>query len=437
MSGLKIAVIGGGSSYTPELIEGFITRREQLPLAEIRLVDVEAGREKVEIVGSLTRRMLSKAGIDAVVSITYDRRKALEGVDYVVSQFRVGQLDARALDERIPLKYGVLGQETTGPGGFFKALRTIPVVLDIARDMDEVAPNAWFINFTNPSGIVADALVKHTRTRSMGLCNNAVNMHLGAARMLGVEPGQLFLQFFGLNHLVWARVFMNGADVTPRVLEAMSEPAGAAGTPANIAALPWDRDFLLTQGFMPCGYQRYFYMTPEMLQQEMDAAATQGTRAEVVKRTEAELFELYRDPNLAIKPPQLAKRGGAHYSDAAVSLIAAIHGDKREIHTVNVRNGGAMPDLPADAAVEVSAVIDRHGARPLNIGPLPPQVRGLLQQVKAFEELTVAAAVSGDPNLAMQALANNPLVPSVRIARHLWAEMSEAHRQYLPQFFQR
>jgi 6-phospho-beta-glucosidase len=435
MSGLKVAVIGGGSSYTPELVEGFIKRAAELPLAELRLVDVPMGKEKVETVAALTRRMLAKAGLDGVkLSVHFDRKPALEGVDFVISQFRVGQLDARAIDERLPLKYGVLGQETTGPGGFFKAMRTIPVILDICRDIEEVAPNAWLINFTNPSGILADAIVKHSKVRTMGLCNNPINMQIGAARILGVEPEKVFLKFLGLNHLVWAKVFLAGEDVTPTILEAMSVPAGSLSN-ANIANMPYDREFLMGVGYMPCPYQRYYYMTPEMVAKEIETAAASGTRAEVVKRTEAELFELYRDPNLAIKPPQLAKRGGAHYSDAAVSLVNALWGDKREIHTVNVRNGGAMPDLPADAAVEISAVITKDGASPLTMGPLPPQIRGLLQQVKAFEELTVAAGVTGDRSLALQALVANPFVPSVNVAKQLWADMSEAHRQYLPQFF--
>ena len=433
MNGIKLAVIGGGSSYTPELIEGLINRKAELPLAEIRLIDVPAGREKVEIIAALAQRMLERAQLAVRVSVHFDRRAALEGADYVISQFRVGQLDARRLDERIPLKYGVLGQETTGPGGFFKALRTIPVILDICRDMAEVAPDAWLVNFTNPSGILADAIVNHSKVKTMGLCNNAINMHLGAARILQADPNDLFLKFMGLNHLVWAQVYLKGDDVTPRVLEAMS--ATNPNTPANLAALPYDRDFLLTMGYMPCPYHRYYYMTPEMLQSEIEAAATRGTRAEVVQQTEAELFQLYRDPDLSVKPPQLAKRGGAHYSDAAISLVSAIHNDKREIHTVNVRNGGALPDLPINAAIEVSAVISKEGASPLAIGHLPPQIRGLLQQVKAFEELTVMAAVSGDPNLAIQALVANPFVPSVRVAKEVWAEMSAAHARYLPHFF--
>jgi 6-phospho-beta-glucosidase len=187
--------------------------------------------------------------------------------------------------------------------------------------------------------------------------------------------------------------------------------------------------------YIPCPYQRYYYMTPEMLAKEAEAAATAGTRAEVVKQTEAELFELYKDPTLDIKPPQLAKRGGAHYSDAAVSLVNAIYNDTREIHTVNVVNGSAMPDLPADGAVEISALITAEGAFPLTIGPLPPQIRGLLQQAKAYEELTVMAGVTGDPSLALQALVANPFISSINVARQLWAEMSEAHRAYLPQFF--
>lgn len=434
MSGLKIAVVGGGSSYTPELIEGIIKRSHELPITELALIDVPAGAEKVAIIEALTKRMFVNAGMDVKVWSTFDRRRGLEGAHYVVSQFRVGQLPSRALDERLPLKWNLLGQETTGAGGFFKALRTIPVILDVARDMEEVCPDAWLVNFTNPSGILADAIVKHSKAKTMGLCNNAINMEIAAARILGVEKERVFLNFAGLNHLVWAKVFLDGADVTPRILEAMSEPGGVPSN-ANIAATPYDREFLMSIGWMPCPYHRYYYQAPEMIQKEIEAAATKGTRAEVVQGYERELFELYKDPELKIKPPQLAKRGGAHYSDAAISLIAALHCDKREIHTVNVLNNGTMPDLPDDAAIEVSAVIDKFGARPLQQGRMPVSMRGLLQQVKAYEELTVAAGVSGDVDLAIQALAMNPFIPSVRMAREVFKEMSEAHRAYLPQFF--
>ncbi len=423
MAGLKLAVIGGGSSYTPELVEGFITRQHELELAELRLIDVPAGREKVEIIAALTRRMLAKAGLNTKVSVHFDRRPALEGVDYVVCQLRVGQMDARALDERIPLQHGVLGQETTGPGGFFKALRTIPVLLDICRDIEAVAPDAWLINFTNPSGILADTILKHTKVKTIGLCNNPINMHRGAAKILGADLNRVFLQFFGLNHLVFAKVMLDGEDQTRTVLESMA------------ATQSWDRDYLLGIGYMPCGYQRYYWHGPEVIAKEIETMNTKGTRAQVVKQTEAELFELYKDPNLSIKPPQLAQRGGAHYSDAAVSLISAIHNNKNEIHAVNIQNHGTMPDLPYDGAIEVSAIVGKHGAIPLHVGALQPQIRGLLQRAKAYEELTVAAGVTGDPNLALQALVANPFVPGVQMAKTLWTEMSQAHRAHLPQFF--
>lgn len=417
MNPLKIAVIGGGSTYTPELIEGFIRYYDELPVKQITLMDIS--EERLKIVGDLVLRMLGQLPITLVR--TTDRREAITDADFVITQMRIGGLAARALDEQIPLKHGVLGQETTGPGGFAKALRTIPVMLEIARDVAQYAPDAWLINFTNPAGLIVEAITRHTNAKVIGLCNVPINMQIKAAQALGVERERVELQYVGLNHLSWARVFVDGEDVTKQVLQ--MEWGGRSG---HI-----DSDFLSALGLLPNYYLRYFAHPEKVLHEQLTA---EETRAEYLQGVEAELLELYADTNLAEKPKLLETRGGAYYSTVAVQLIRAIAQDRREVHIVNTRNGQSIPDLPAEAVVEVPAVIGKSGAHPLVAGSLPPQIRGLAAIVKAYEELTIEAAVTGDESTAKMALFTNPLVPSWEKAVMLWDDIKVAHSQYLPQF---
>lgn len=434
--GIKIVTIGGGSSYTPELIEGFIKRYDELPVRELWLVDIEAGKEKLEIVGNLAKRMVAKAGVPMEVHLTLDRREALKGADFVTTQFRVGLLDARAKDERIPLKYDVIGQETNGPGGLFKGLRTIPIILDICKDIEELCPNAWLINFTNPAGMVTEAVLRYSNIKKVvGLCNVPIGMRMGIAKALKVEPERVHVDFAGLNHMVYGlNVYLDGVSVMDQVIEAMADPENAM-TMKNISGLSWEPDFIKGVGVIPCGYHRYYYKTGEMLQEEHEKAAAEGTRAEVVQALEKDLFELYKDPNLDIKPPQLEKRGGAYYSDAACNLINSIYNDKRDIQPVNTRNNGAIASIEDDSAVEVNCIITKEGPKPIAVGDLPVAVRGLVQQIKSFERVAAEAAVTGDYKKAVLALTINPLVQSDKLAKQIVDEMLEAHKEHLPQFF--
>jgi 6-phospho-beta-glucosidase len=434
-SGLKIVTIGGGSSYTPELIEGFINYYHELPVREIWLVDVEEGKEKLDIVGNLAKRMVKKAGVPIEIHLTLDRKEALKSADFVTTQFRVGMLEARGKDERIPLKHGVLGQETNGPGGLFKALRTIPVILDICREMEELCPNAWLINFTNPAGMVTEAVLRFsTIEKVIGLCNVPIGMEMGIASLLGVAPNRVRINFAGLNHMVYGLdVFVDGVSVKDQVITLLTDPEKNI-TMQNIHAMGWEPEFLKALDVLPCPYHNYYYKSGEMLAEELKNFKEGGTRAEVVKKLEDELFELYKNPNLAIKPQQLEKRGGAYYSEAAVRLIHSIYTDKRDIQTVNTRNNGAISSLPADSAVEVSCIITSTGPKPLAMGELPIYVNGLVQQIKSFERAAIDAAVSGDYGTALLAMSINPLVPSDRIAKIILDEMLEAHKKYLPQF---
>jgi 6-phospho-beta-glucosidase len=436
--GLKIATIGGGSSYTPELVEGLIKRYSELHVSELWLVDIEAGKEKLEIVGNLAKRMVQKAGLPIEVHLTLDRKEALKNADFVTTQFRVGLLEARAKDERIPLKYGVLGQETNGPGGLFKGLRTIPVILDICRDMEELCPDAWLINFTNPAGMVTEAVLRYSNIKKVvGLCNVPIGMEMGIAKLLDVEHSRIRIDFAGLNHMVYGLdVYLDGESVKDKVINLLTDPNNSSFV-KNIQGLGWEPSFLKALNVLTCPYHMYYYKTREMVEKDLKNSEVEGTRAEVVQKLEKDLFDLYKDPNLDIKPPQLEKRGGAYYSDAAIRLIASIHNDKRDIQPVNTINNGAIASIPNDSAVEVSCIITKDGPRPIVMGDLPVAVRGLVQQIKSFERIGAEAAVTGDYDKAVLALTINPLVASDKLAKQIVDEMLEAHNEHLPQFFQR
>ncbi|WP_145138881.1 6-phospho-beta-glucosidase [Paenibacillus sp. Y412MC10] len=429
--GLKIAVIGGGSSYTPELVEGFILHHRELPVRELWLVDIEPGLRKLNIVGSLAKRMVEKSGLPIEVHLTTDCRKAIEGADFVSTQMRVGMLDARGRDESIPLKYGVIGQETTGPGGMMKALRTIPVLLDICRDMEELAPNAWLLNFTNPAGMVTEAILKYSNVRSIGLCNAPIGLIKQTSAKYQVAPDRVYAEFVGLNHLHWVtRVDVEGED---KLDELLADTAGYSAS--NVPAREWNPEFLQSLRSLPSYYLKYFYMTDAMLEEQLESFHQGINRAEVVKRVEEELFELYSDPDLKEKPKQLEQRGGAFYSEAAVNLMRSLYNGTNDIQTLNVANRGTLPFLPEDASIEVNCVVTKNGPLPLPVTRIPRMAVGLIQAVKTYEELAIDAAVTGDRGLAIQALAHHPLVPSVEVAIKMLDEMLEANKEYLPQFF--
>lgn len=431
---VKIVTIGGGSSYTPELMEGFIKRYEEMPIAEIWLVDIEAGREKLEIVGAMAQRMWDATDYEVKIHLTLDRREALKDADFVTTQFRVGLLDARIKDERIPLSYGLLGQETNGAGGMLKAFRTIPVILDIVADMKELCPEAWLINFTNPSGMVTEAVIKYGGwEKCIGLCNVPVSAMMLESPMIDMAEEELIYQFAGLNHFHWHRISdRQGNDKTQEMLAAIAE--GDVSAPANIFTAEFVREHLLSMESIPCPYHRYYYAEDAMLEHSLEEYNGEGTRGEVVKRTEAELFELYKNPELAEKPQQLEERGGAYYSDAACECINSIYNDKQTLMVVSTKNRGALPDLPEDAVSEVSSFISGKGALPVAWGKLAPAERGWVQVMKAMEECTIEAAITGDYGLALQAFMLNPLVTGGNIAKRVLDELLIAHEAYLPQF---
>jgi 6-phospho-beta-glucosidase len=436
--GLKIVTIGGGSSYTPELIEGYILRKEQLPIDEIVLVDIEEGREKLEIVGEMAKRQIKAAGLDWKVTLTLNRFEALKDADYVTTQFRVGLLDARVKDERIPLSHGILGQETNGAGGMFKAFRTIPVILDIIKDMEEQCPDAWLINFTNPAGMVTEAAIKHGGwERTLGLCNVPIGHTKLGAEALDIPQEELFFHYAGINHFHWHRIWdKDGNERTQEAIDKLYHPDSIAkGDMENIHAAKFPYEQIKDLEMLPCGYHRYYYIEDEMLSHSIEEFEAGETRAQVVKDTEKRLFELYKDPELDYKPEELTQRGGTHYSDAACEIIASIQNDKHTEMVVSTKNNGTIADLPYDSAVEVSGVVTANGFVPYNWGSFEnPAARGMLQLMKGMEETVIRAAIEGDYGAALHAFTVNPLVPAGDTARTVLDQMLYAHKEHLPQF---
>ncbi|WP_461605923.1 6-phospho-beta-glucosidase [Aeromonas allosaccharophila] len=434
-NGLKIVVIGAGSSYTPELIEGLIQRQHELPLRELWLVDIDDGREKMEIIAALTRRMLAKAGLAVRVETRLEREEALRDADYVCSQFRAGCLEARISDERISLKYGLIGQETNGLGGFANACRTIPIALQIAADMERLCPDAWLLNFTNPSGMVTEAVLRHSKIKAVGLCNVPVIMQKGVATLLDTRDEQEFImQVAGLNHFIFVRQIQHqGKDKLGEVIARLAQGHDPLVS-RNIPPFAWPKDLLTNLGMIPCAYLRYYYMSDDILKQELGEASGEGTRGEVVKAIEQQLFDLYRNPDLAEKPKALEGRGGQYYSEAACELMSAIHNDKRIIMHVNTRNNGAINGLPDECAVEVSSLITKSGPLPLNVAPFPQDTLRLLQLMKEFEQLTIETAITGNRHTAWRALVLNPLITSGSRLEQALGEVIAAHPDLMSAF---
>ncbi len=422
---LKITVIGAGSTYTPELVDGLLTRQSVFPVSELTLMDID--ERKLRIVGSLVDRMAAHAGGGLKVTKTMDLDEALRGASFVMAQIRVGKLAARHLDESIPLSYDLIGQETTGIGGFFKGLRTIPVMVDIARRMETLCKDAWLINFSNPSGMVAEALLRYTGARMMGLCNVPINMIASAKKAVGDENA--LVESVGLNHLSWiTSVISRGEEKLPDLLE-----KGYSGEkPANLPATEFDRECLKAAGGIPNGYLLYYYGRAKRLSH---LKAAEKTRAQTCMAIEEDLLALYSDEGLYVKPALLDKRGGHLYSEAAVSLAEAIYNDTGATHTVNVQNGGVLPYLEKDEVAEIACRIGKDGAAPLPIRAIgTPHMQDLIRTVKAYERMAVDAAMTGDREIALAALLTHPLVGDFEKARDCFDALLKAHAAYLPRF---
>ena len=430
---MKVSVIGGGSSYTPELINGFLARVESLPVSELWLMDIAP--QRLEIVGGFAQRMVQARGAPFKVCLTTDQREAVRGASYVITQLRVGGMQARREDEYLGRRHGLIGQETTGVGGMANALRTIPVILKLARDIQELAPGAMLINFANPAGLVTEALNRYApQVYAVGVCNAAITTKMSllerAEKLLGrkIEPQQARLKTLGLNHLSWHRgLVVDGEDLWPRLL------------PAYVALLRseehpyWDARLIEVLGMIPNYYLQYYYYTHRKLAEQ---EYWPPSRAEAVMSIEASLLKLYAEPERTEAPEELTQRGGAYYSTVATQLINAHYNDLGEEHVVNVRHSGAIAGWPEDWVLELPCRVDRKGVHPLPAEPLPPACFGLLSHVKMYELLTVEAAVHGDRNAAFAALLAHPLGPGADRVQAVLDDMLETNRAYLPQFWE-
>jgi len=416
---VRIAVVGGGSTYTPELVDGLGRLYDVLPVEELVLVDPASDR--LELVGGLGRRILARLGHPARLTTTTDLEPALDGIDAVLLQLRVGGQAARLEDETWPLECGCVGQETTGAGGLAKALRTVPVVLDIAERVRTAAPDAWIIDFTNPVGIVTRALLQEGH-RAVGLCNVAIGFQRRFADWLDVAPERVQLDHVGLNHLTWERAAtVDGVDRLPELL------AGHGPEVAESLELPVE--LLRVLGVVPSYYLRYFYAHDEVVAEQRST----GSRAARVAEIERDLLAMYADPALDEKPALLAERGGAYYSEAAVQLAASLLGrpEAPTTQVVNLRNDGTMPFLPDDAVIEVPATVDRSGVRALTPAPLAPLYAGLVAAVTSYEHLALDAALRGGYDRVFQALLAHPLVGQADIAHGLADRLIAHNRDHL------
>lgn len=430
---LKVAVIGGGSTYTPELVNGFLSRTSEFPLNELWLMDIDAAR--LEVVGGFARRMVEARGSPFKVHLTTDQREAVRDAVYVTTQLRVGQMEARRQDEYLGLRHGLIGQETTGVGGMAKAMRTIPVVLRIAADMRELsAHGAMLVNFTNPAGLVTQALSQYAPdVPAVGVCNVPITAKMMILEGLQKTTGRTFdaaqaeLKTLGLNHLSWHRGFtIDGEDVWPQVMETFIDELRQQPEPE------WDPRTIEVLRLMPNYYLQYFYYTDRKLKSQEQWPPS---RAEDVIEVEKGLLEQYADPGLKEPPVDLMKRGGAYYSTVATQLLNAHYNDLGETHVVNIRNGDAVREWPADWVLEIPSSVRRSGITPLPAEPLPPACFGLISAVKAYELLTVEAAVHGDRSAAYQALLVHPLGPRADRVEVVLDDLLETHREHLPQFW--
>ena len=430
---LKVAVIGGGSTYTPELVNGFLTRVSQFPLDELWLMDID--EDRLRIVGGFAERMVHAKGLPFKVVLSTDQRESVKDADYVTTQLRVGHMEARRRDEYLGRRHGLIGQETTGVGGMGKALRTIPVILNIARDMKEIAkPGAVLVNFTNPAGLVTQALSKYAPdVTAVGVCNAPITAKMGILESLEkatgrkIDPDHAELKTLGLNHLSWHRGFtIDGEDVWPQVIEGFITGLRKEENPE------WDPRTIEVLRMMPNDYLQYFYHTDRKLRLQ---EKWPPSRAEEVIELEKDLLRQYADPNLKEPPADLMKRGGAYYSTVATQLLNAHYNDLGETHIVNVKNGDAVKEWPADWVLEMPATVRRRGITPIPTEPLPLACFGLISAVKAYELLTVEAAVHGDREAAYQALLVNPLGPKADKVQAVLDDLLETHKEHLPQFW--
>lgn len=413
---MKLTVIGAGSSYTPELASGLIKEHSKLPFKILCLNDIDSHRLK--IVGKLICRMFEKSRTKIKVVLTLDLKEALKDSDFIITQIRVGGLKARLLDEEIPLEFGCIGQETTGAGGFSCALRTIPVMLKIAKLIEKISPRAFLINFTNPVSIITEAVTRHSKVKVVGLCNIPIILQNKVASLLKASSKKISLDCFGLNHLSFIRdVIFNKKSVFDKIY-------------LKITKNEFDSNLIKTLKLIPSPYLRYYYY-PEKILSEQSAGKL---RAKKVLDIERKLFLLYQDSKLTSKPKLLEKRGGALYSQAAINLIKALLSPKEEIQIINLPQGRVFKDFLPESVFELPFKISNKKIQPLKLKSIPLKVKGLIQAIKTYEELTIQAAVKGEKTIALQALLSHRLIGDFNKARGILNKILKVHKEYLSAF---
>lgn len=417
---MKFTIVGAGSSYTPELLEEMCIRRETLPVKEIVLMDVN--EKRLDIMTGFCKRFAAKRGLDVPIRSTLSLDDALEGADFVDTQIRVGGNEQRVIDEKIPLKYGLVGQETTGAGGMMKAFRTIPVMLDLAQRMEKLSPNGWIINYTNPTGLVTEAVTRNTKANIAGFCSGGIFPKMWAKKALGVEYRQVQYDYVGLNHMNFiSNVTIDGRPITQEEFKKLAQRNRSV-----------DPELTKLLGVLTSPYLQWYYQTTKRVN-ELQAAPL--TRGEEVQLLEKEVYDGYADPNNADTPEALYRRGGGGYSEVAMNFVNAVYNNVDTEMVVNVPNNGAIPFLPDSAVVEIPCLVNRRGMSPLHVGKIPPMCWGLIAAVKNYEQLAVEAAVEGDVTKMKWALLAHPLVREYELVEKLVPELLEANRKYLPQFF--
>ncbi|MBQ7885260.1 MAG: 6-phospho-beta-glucosidase [Clostridia bacterium] len=416
---MKISIVGAGSSYTPELLEEMCTRRDTLPVKEIVLYDIN--KERLDIMTGFCQRFAAKRDLDVKIRSTMSLEDAVEGADFVDTQIRVGGNEQRVIDEKIPLKYGLVGQETTGAGGMMKAFRTIPVMLEVARSMEKYSPNGWIINYTNPTGLVTEAVTRYTNANIAGFCSGGIFPKMWAKQAMGIDYKRVQYDYVGLNHMNFiSNVTIDGRPITQEEFEKLAAE--------NDAVNP---ELTKLLGVLTSPYLQWYYQTQQKVNKVLAAPMTRGQEVQLLEK---EVYAGYADPNNADKPAALAKRGGGGYSEVAMNFVNAVYNNVDTEMVVNVPNKGAIPFLPDSAVVEIPCLVNRRGMSPLHVANVPPMCWGLIAAVKNYEQLAVEAAVEGDVTKMKWALLAHPLVREYDLVEKLVPELLEANKAYLPQF---
>jgi 6-phospho-beta-glucosidase len=455
---MKVALLGAGGVRTPLMVRSFITRQDRIGIDELALMDVDA--ERLELMACLTAPLEQQNALRFNLTRTTDARAALRDADFVITTFRVGDMAGRAIDERVALNHGALGQETTGPGGFAMGLRTIPVLFEYLDMMRAVCPRAWLINFANPAGMLAEAVVNHGRwPRAVGICDAPSSMARAVALFLQAPPEEVFLEYFGLNHLGWVKsVWHGGRDRLPELIDLFAR-ANAA-----VPGFPFEPGFIQALGMLPNEYL-YYYYSNEAVPNLLKAGRTRGEQllelntqlySDLRQARAAEdfegmqhLFEAYHrrrgetyfvsetggkaSHDLShMSHEQLEALADEGYAGVALNVMEALSGRAPKVLTLNVANHGAVSGMRDDDVVEVPCWVSNDLIRPIAIGSAPDHCLGLMKQVKAYERLTIEAALEHSYAKALAALSLHPLMPTHAAAQAILDEYIEKHGALLP-----